>query len=341
MAAFRPVGFAVLGMGRFAQCAILPAFRHSRKARLVAVISGDKSKAARLAKEFGASATYSYEELPLCFENPQVEAVYIATNNSSHARYAIEAAKAGRHVLCEKPMANTVEECRDMLQASRNSAVQMMIAYRKYFDPACHELKRLISAGKLGQLKCIHSGFGFLPRRKARGWRLDGKSNGGGPLADLGVYVVSTVRYLLEKEPVEVDAHIWTTDSKRFSRVEENIAFRLSFPGGVVLQATASFGAAHSSFMHVHGAKGWVVWNPAFEWDKERRLFGKIGTQVFERKFRRIEELARELDAFATSVRRQHAPEPSALQGLRDVAILTAINRAARERRPIPIKLPN
>jgi predicted dehydrogenase len=237
-------------------------------------------------------------------------------------------------------MANSVDECSQMLKACRASCVRLMVAYRKYFDPASRELKRLISSGKLGRLKYIHSAFGFQPQGKARNWRLDGKSEGGGPLADLGVYAVNTVRWLLGKEPLEAHAYQWTTDPETFSKVEENIAFRLNFPGGVVVQATASFGAAHSSFLQIHGEKGWAAWNPAFEWDKERRLFGKIGDRWFEKKFRRIDELALELDAFADSIRRQYEPEPSGVQGLRDVAILAAIDRSARDGRVVPIGLP-
>ncbi len=118
MAALKPVGYALIGLGRFAQRAILPGFMHSKKAKLVALVSGDTSKAKRLGKKFHAGAIYGYEELSACLSNPEVEAVYIATNNGSHAHYAVQAANAGRHVLCEKPMANTTEECRQMLEAS-------------------------------------------------------------------------------------------------------------------------------------------------------------------------------------------------------------------------------
>jgi predicted dehydrogenase len=110
MATFKPVGYAVIGLGGFAQNAILPGFGHSKKTKLVALVSGDRSKAQRLATKFHAGAFYTYEELPACFSNPQVEAVYIATPNGSHAHYAVQAANAAKHVLCEKPMANSVQE---------------------------------------------------------------------------------------------------------------------------------------------------------------------------------------------------------------------------------------
>jgi predicted dehydrogenase len=320
----------------------LPGFRHSKKAKLVALVSGDRSKAKRLATKFHAGAFYTYEELPACFSNPQVEAVYIATNNGSHAHYAVQAANAGEHVLCEKPMANSVEECRQMLAACRASGVRLMIAYRKYFEPASLELKKLVRSGRLGRLKYIHSAFGIVirGRGKAGAWHLDPKLAGGGALPDVGVYCVNTIRWLVGEEPLEVSAYQWTTDPETFSQVDENIAFRLNFPHGLVAQATSSFSAAQSSFLQVHGEKGWAALNPAYPWDEERCLFGKTGDRWFEKKFKIIDELSLELDAFADSIRRQREPEPNGVQGMRDVAVMEAIYQSAREGRTVPITMP-
>jgi predicted dehydrogenase len=342
MAAFKPVGYAVIGLGGFAQEAILPGFRHSKKAKLVALVSGDRSKAKRLATKFRAEAFYTYEELPACFSHPQVEAVYIATNNGSHAHYAVQAANAGKHVLCEKPMANSVEECRQMLEACRASGVRLMIGYRKYFEPASLELKKLIRSGRLGRLKYIHSAFGIVIRARGQvgGWHLDAKLAGGGSLPDVGVYCVNTIRWLVGTEPLEASAYQWTTDPETFSQVDENIAFRLNFPHGLVAQATSSFGAAQSSFLQVHGEKGWAALNPAYPWDEERCLFGKTGGRWFEKKFKIIDELALELDAFADSIRRQREPEPNGVEGMRDVAVMEAIYQSAREGRTVPIAMP-
>jgi predicted dehydrogenase len=342
MAAFKPVGYAVIGLGGFAQRAILPGFRHSKKARLVALVSGDRAKAKRLATKFGVENFYTYEELPACFSDPQVEAVYIATNNGSHAHYAVQAANASKHVLCEKPMANSVEECCQMLEACRASGVRLMIAYRKYFEPASLELKRLITSGKLGRLKYIHSAFGIALRARGQvgAWHLDPNLAGGGSLPDVGVYCVNTIRWLVGTEPLEASAYQWTTDPETFSQVDENIAFRLNFPNGLVAQATSSFKAAESSFLQVHGEKGWAALTPAFQWDLERCLFGQTGGRWFEKKFRVIDELALELDAFADSIRSQREPEPNGVQGMRDVAVMEAIYQSAGEGRTVPITMP-
>jgi predicted dehydrogenase len=342
MAVSKPVGYAVIGLGGFAQRAILPGFRHSKKAKLVALVSGDRSKAKRLATKFGAEVFYTYEELPACFSHPQVEAVYIATYNGSHAYYAVQAAHAGKHVLCEKPMANSVFECRQMVEACRASGVRLMIGYRKYFEPSSLELRALIRKGRLGRLKYIHSAFGIVIRARAeRGaWHLDPKLAGGGSLPDVGIYCVNTISWLLGEEPLAASAYQWTTDPETFSQVDENIAFRLDFPNGIVAQATSSFKAAESSFLQVHGEKGWAALNPAYQWDLERCLFGQIGGRWFEKRYKVIDELALELDALADSIRLQREPEPDGVQGMRDVAVMEAIYQSAREGRTVPITVP-
>ncbi|HLW80275.1 MAG TPA: Gfo/Idh/MocA family oxidoreductase [Terriglobia bacterium] len=335
-----PIGYAVVGLGSISQDAVLPAFRHSRNSKLVAVVSGDQRKARRLAAKFGARDAYTFDEYDLCLSRPAVQAVFIATPNGAHAPHAIRAAGAGKHVLCEKPMANTADECRRMIDAARDHGVRLMIAYRKYFDPASLALKKLVKQGKLGRLRIIHSAFTICLPPDAPPWHLDRRLAGGGSLMDVGVYTVNTVRWLTGQEPVEAEATEWTLDPARFREVEEHIAYRLKFPHGLVLQATASFGAAQAAFLHVHGERGWAALDPAFAYDEERRLFGKIGGRWFEQKFRVIDEFALELDHFSDCIRRRREPEPSGEQGLRDVAVMEAIYLAAREGHPVPIVLP-
>jgi predicted dehydrogenase len=236
-------------------------------------------------------------------------------------------------------MANTVDDCQQMIQACQANRVRLMIAYRKYFEPASRELKKLVRSGKLGKLKIIHSAFTIYlpPKGDVPRWHLDRRLAGGGSLVDVGVYCVNTVRWLTGKEPVEASAYQWSVDPARFSEVEENIAFRLNFPDGLVLQAASSFGAAQGSFLHVHGEKGWAALDPAYAYDEERRLFGKIGGRWFEKRFKILDEVALELDYFAQCIRRSREPEPSGIEGLRDVAVMQAVYRSAREGRPAAI----
>lgn len=342
MAVSKRVGYAVVGLGGIARRAVLPAFKNSKSARLVALVSGDRGKAKRLARKFGASAVYTYDEYDQCLQDPAIRAVYLASPNGCHAAQTLRAAAAGKHVLCEKPMANTVGDCRRMLEACSSHGVRLMIAYRKYFEPASLALKKLVTSGKLGKLRTIHSAFTiFIPPERKAGWRLDPVLAGGGALPDVGIYCINTVRWLTGLEPERAEAYSWITDAARFNEtVDQHMAFRLNFPGGLVLQATASYGAAQASFLHVHGEKGWAALDPAYTWDEERRLFGKAGGRWFEKKFPLADEFALELDALADCIAQRRDPEPNGIQGMRDVAVMQAIYQAARERREVAVAIP-
>jgi predicted dehydrogenase len=340
MASTKPVGFAVVGLGSISQVAILPAFAHSEKARLIAVVSGDKEKAGKLAQEFRVSQACSYDEYAECLKNPQVEVIYIATPPGMHEKFAVAAAKAGKHVISEKPLAATVQQARNMVKTCRRYKVQFMTAYRKYFEPSTLTLKNMISRGELGRIDLIHTLFAeFRPfGDNSPAWLFSRKLSGGGPLTDLGVYCVNTCRWLVDEDPVTATAHSWIRDQRRYKEVEEGIVFRLDFPSGLILQGTAAYSAVFSSFVHVHGEKGWAALSPAFAFEEERRLSGKIAGKWFEQTFSPIDEFALELDAFATCVRENCKPEPDGEQGLRDILIINAIYRAAKQRRTVRIK---
>ena len=215
-----------------------------------------------------------------------------------------------------------------------------MVAYRKYFDPASIALKKLATSGKLGRLVLMHSAFTFVLGKKGAAWHLDRKLSGGGALMDIGIYCINTARWIARRDPIEATGYMWSNDPQRFNEVEESISFRLNFPEGLVLEASASFGAAQSHFLTVHGDRGWAALNPAFAYDEDRRLFGKINGRWFEKIFKVTDEFALELDALAASIRARRDPEPDGIEGLRDMVIMQAIYRAARENRTVPINVP-
>lgn len=333
------VGYAVVGLGHIAEHAVLPAFRHAKKSRLVALVSGDAAKAKRLAKKFGASSHCTYDGLEESLRNPEIEAVFIATNNSTHLEFTRRAAAAGKHALCEKPLANTTEECRQMIDACRRANVKLMTAYRKYFEPSSVALKKLIDSKKLGRLKLIHSAFTFtLPAHQV--WHLKRELAGGGSLWDVGVYCVNAVRWLTGLEPVEAAAFSWSADPERFKEVDESIAFQLRFPDGLVVQASSSFAAAKASFLQIHAEKGWVAANPAFPYNEEKRLFGQIAGRWFGKVYGPSEEFHLELDHLSDCIRSNRDPGPDGVTGMRDVAVMEAIYEAARTGRPVPITIP-
>jgi predicted dehydrogenase len=333
------VGYAVVGLGHIAEKAVLPAFHHAKKSRLISLVSGDANKAQRLARKFHATQHCTYDTFDECLRSPEVEAVYIATNNSTHLEFTRRAAAAGKHVLCEKPLANSSEECLQMIEACRRANVKLMTAYRKYFEPSCVALKKLVASRKLGNLKLIHSAFTFnLPAHQA--WHLSRELAGGGSLWDVGIYCINAVRWLTGLEPVEAAGFLWNADPDRFKEVDESIAFQLNFPGGLYLQASSSFAAAKASFIQIHGEAGWAALDPAFPYAEEKRLFGQIGERWFGKVYGPSEEFHLELDHFAECIRTKRQPEPDGITGLRDVAIMEAIYEAAKSGHPVPISLP-
>jgi predicted dehydrogenase len=335
------VGYAVVGLGSISQVAVLPAFAHSKKARLVAVVSGDHKKAQKLAEQFKASQALSYEKFAECVGNPEVEAVYIATPPGEHEKYTVAAAQAGKHVLCEKPLAATVKQARNMVETCRRCKVQFMTAYRKYFEPGSVTLKNMISKGELGRIDVIHTLFSELRPfgDQSPSWLFSRKLCGGGPLTDLGVYCVNTCRWLVDEDPIAASGAVsWVRDRRRYKEVEEGISFRLDFRSGLVLQGTAAYSAAFSSFVHVHGEKGWAELAPAFAFEEERRINGKIAGRWFAKTFKPIDEFALELDYFSKCIREDRKPEPDGEQGLRDIIIIDAIYQAAKKGGTVKIK---
>lgn len=335
----KQVGYAVIGLGALSQTAILPAFANTKRSRLVALISGDEQKAKTLAQKFDVPHIFTYENFDRCFALPEVDAIYIATPPGDHERWALAAAGAGRHVLCEKPLAASVKQGRNMVDTCRKNAVLLMTAYRKYFDPATVRLKKMITNDDLGRIDVIHTLFTELRKfgDNSPNWLFSREMGGGGPLVDLGIYCVNTSRWLVDEDPISATSVIWVRDPRRYSEVEEGVSFRLDFSSGLVVQGTTSYSAGFSSFIHVHGEKGWIELAPAFAFEEERRMSGKITGRWFSKKYNPLDEFAMELDYFAERISENGSLEPDGEQGLRDLIIVEAIYRSAREGSPATI----
>jgi glucose-fructose oxidoreductase len=337
MPAARKLGFAVVGLGKIAEHAVLPGFLNCRRAKLVAVVSRDAKKAKRFARNFKAPFHYSTEDFASCLKNPEISAVYIATPPGTHAEFACMAAAAGKHVLCEKPLAATTAQSLEIVEACRKYNVRLMNAYRKYFEPSTVYLKRLIEADVLGRIDMIHTSFSerFRPRI-SQPWLIDPKLSGGGPLADLGIYCVNSGRWLAGEDPVQVTAQSWRDPGT--GKVEQGITFQMTCPSGLVIQGSSTFRPAISSFIYVQGTKGWAMLAPAFTFDEERELTVKVGGRMKTTSFPVMDEFALEIDAFAAAVLDNQPIEPDGVQGHRDMIILAAIYQAAKSQRPVAVK---
>ena len=243
-------------------------------------------KARRLAALHGAA--YTYDTLEECLANSQVEAVYIATPPSAHLRQVEAVALAGRHVLCEKPLAMTATEAAEMVTTCARQSVLLMTAYRKCFEPSFVFIRDLILGGRIGALKILHASFSerhALPQTTPP-WILDRRIAGGGPLMDLGIYCVHAARWLAGEVPSCVSAFQWTHDRSLFREIEEGIAFSMQFPSGLVAQASTCYSAALNSMLYLEGTRGSVSLTPAFPYEHERVLNARLGDELLHKTFR-------------------------------------------------------
>ena len=261
-AASRAIRYAVVGLGHIAQAAVLPAFGHARRnSRLTALVSDDSTKQTKLSKKYRVESTFSYEEYDSCLE--QVDAVYIALPNSMHAEYTIRAAEAGVHVLCEKPMAVTVEECRRMVDACDRNGVKLMIAYRLHFEEINLKAVDLVRSGRIGDPKFFNSSFSMTVRKGDIRTRPE---TGGGTLYDIGVYCINAARYLFRSEPTEVMAISVNSGASRTREIDESTGAVMKFAGDRVAAFITSFNAADVASYRVVGTKGQLHVDPAYEY---------------------------------------------------------------------------
>src|SRR5688572_30926736 len=262
-----PVRYAVVGLGHIAQVAVLPAFAHAkRNSRLVALVSDDRIKRQELSRRYRVEATFGYDDYDACLQ--QVDAVYIALPNSMHAEYTIRAAEAGVHVLCEKPMAVTADECERMIDACREHRVKLMIAYRLHFEAINLKAIDLVRRGRIGEPKFFNSSFAMRVRE---GDIRTKKSMGGGSLYDIGVYCINAARYLFRGEPVEVAAISVNSGVKKLAEIDESTAAILNFDDGRVASFVTSFNATDVAEYRVVGTKGQIHVDPAYEYAEDRK----------------------------------------------------------------------
>jgi predicted dehydrogenase len=332
----RRVRYAVVGLGHIAQVAVLPAFAHARgNSQLVALVSDDAQKLKVLGRRYRVDQLFSYREYGECLRSGSIDAVYIALPNHLHAEYSIGAARAGIHVLCEKPMAVTEKDCQAMIRATARAGVKLMIAYRLHFEEANMTAVRIVRSGKLGDPRFFTSSFSMQVRPD--NIRTD-KEKGGGTLYDIGVYCINAARYLFGAEPTDVFAFSGASkDDERFKEIDETTAALLRFPGGRLAEFTSSFGAADVSSYRMVGTKGDVRLEQAYEYVYPIDLHVTVKGKTRKQTFRKRDQFAPELEYFSNCILSNRTPEPSGMEGLADVRIVQALYRSAQRGRPVKI----
>ncbi|HEY9762399.1 MAG TPA: Gfo/Idh/MocA family oxidoreductase [Trichocoleus sp.] len=334
----RKIRYAVVGLGWFAQDAALPAFANAENSELVALVSDDPVKLKELGEHYGVQHTYSYDQYEDCLTSGEVDAVYIALPNHLHCEYTVRAANQSIHVLCEKPMAMTPEECEQMIRACDINGVKLMIAYREHLEPANMEAVEIVQSGQLGEPRFFNSIFS--QQVEAGNIRLR-QATGGGTIDDIGIYCINAARYLFQDEPIEVFATAASNGESRFTEVEEMASAILRFPNERLASFTVSFGSASTSVYQVVGTQGDLRLDPAYAVQGEIKHYLTVDGETQERTFEDHDQLAAEFIYFSDCILQDKDPEPSGKEGLIDVQIIRALYQSIQEGRPIQLDLDN
>lgn len=331
----RRLGVALLGLGRYSTNELGPALRQTKRCYLAGVITGHPEKGEKWAADYSLSkkSIYNYGNLERIADNPEIDIVYVVTPPALHPDFAIRVAKAGKHVISEKPMATSVADCDRMIAACKTAKVKLAIGYRLHYDLYHKELMRLAREQDFGPFMKMTGDRGFVFGERA--WRIDKKLAGGGPMMDLGIYIVHGACMAANgAAPVSVTAHEEPkTKPELFNDVEETIRWTMDFAGGAKLDAVTSFNHSADQF-RAEGTKGWI--------DFKQHAFTYRGivceTSGGPLNYPAINQQAAHMDDFADCILTgRDTPVPGEL-GRRDIQIITAIYEAARTGKPVRVK---
>lgn len=335
MSQSRQLGVALLGIGEYSMAELAPALKYTNHCKLAAVISDKPEKLKEAQKQFGLNerCCYTYDNFDEIKDNAEIDIVYVVLPNELHDDYVIRSARAGKHVICEKPLANSVEDCQRLIDACREAGVKLSMGYRLHFDPYNLEMMRLGQGRIYGAINRIIAKNSMKVGEKDQ-WRLDGKLAGGGPLMNNGVYCIQGALYTLGELPVAVTAQFHEkTDAKKFAEVEEGISWMMEFASGAAAHCETSY-SKDENILRAEAEKGWFELSPAYEY---RELAGRSSEGPMQ--FAEVNQQAAQMDDFAICIRKNLESRVPGEMGLRDLQIIEAIYESARSGRRVELHL--
>ena len=332
------VGFAIVGLGGYALNQMMPRFKDAKRAHIAAIVSGSPEKLQRVGDAYGipANARYSYEDYAKLASDKRVDAVYIVLPTGLHADWAIRAFAAGKHVLCEKPMALSSADCERMIAAGKRANRKLMIAYRSHFEPYNLEAMRLMKEKAAGDIRLLRTeqSYRMGPTSPAENWRTSRALAGGGPLEDYGIYGLQSALYLTGEMPESISATTFRpTGDPRFAEIFAHVSSQWRFPSGAVAQLVSSYDSAGINFAEVRGTTGVLSMNPATSYAGQKMQLngreltpGDPGVQFVG-----------QIDHFANAVRDGTPILTPGEMGLRDLRLIEAIYESARTGRTVKL----
>ena len=327
------LGIALLGLGGYAGGQLAPALHSTEQCYLAGIVTGTPSKISTWQNKysFPDKNVYNYENFDKIKDNTDIDIVYVVTPNALHRDFVIRAAQAGKHVICEKPMALSVADCDAMIAACKKAGKLLSIGYRLHFEPYNLEMVRLGTKKIYGDVKKVSAGFGF-PIGDPTQWRLKKALSGGGPLQDVGIYCVQGICYTTGLEPIAVTAQEGPkTNPDKFKEVEQSLSWQFEMPGGIIAEARSSYGDG-INFLKAEADKG------TFELTSAYNYSGQSGySPEGAMNFPKIVQQAKQMDAFALSIKNNQPSIVPGEMGRRDVRIIAAIYEAMSTGKKITI----
>lgn len=326
---------AIMGLGGYGT-RVAEAMVACRKAKLTGVISGTPSKIKAWQAKYNIPEKncYNYDNFDAIRNNPDIDAVYVITPNALHHDQAIRVAKAGKHVICEKPMALNAKEGQEMVDACKQNNVKLLVGYRMHFEPKTLEVVRMRKEGELGKILFFQGLSGFRIGDPTQ-WRLNKTLAGGGSLMDIGIYSINGARYMIGEEPVWVTAQETKTDPVKFKEgVDETIQFQLGFPSGAVASCLSTYSMSNLDRFFLNGTNGFAELQPSTGYGpiKGRTHKGELTQPHITHQTLQMEEMAGIL-----LEGKQPIVPVDGEEGLRDLKIIDAIYAACKSGQKISL----
>ncbi len=318
------LGIALVGLGNYSENHLAPALLETEFCHLAGVVTGTPSKEKKWADKYGLAAThiYNYKNFDDLADNEDIDIVYVVLPNAMHAEFSIRAAQAGKHVICEKPMAISVAECQAIIDACDQANVKLQIGYRLLYEPNTIQVYDYAHNQKMGAIRSIESSNAFYASDNSTNWRFDDALSGGGPLMDMGVYNVHGVRNTMNAEPVAVTAQSYNV-RERFKTIEETIYWQMEFASGLIANCMTSYSARTSNLI-IHADQGKFGLEPAYGYGPIQSFAKGENISADHTNHQAVQ-----MDAFARHILDDTDVIASGQQGLLDMKVIEAIYKAA------------
>ncbi|MDF9796152.1 glucose-fructose oxidoreductase [Catalinimonas alkaloidigena] len=317
----RKLGVALVGLGNYSTGQLAPALQETKNCYLSGVVTGTPAKEKVWAEKYNLPEKniYNYENFDNIADNEDIDIIYVVLPNAMHAEYTVRAAQAGKHVICEKPMAITSEECQQMINACERANVKLSIGYRLHFEPHNQEIMRLGQNNVMGNIMFIDCGAGYLMGDNWDQWRLKKELAGTGALGNMGVYAIQGVIYTVGENPLYVRAQEFKTKPEKFKEVDETVTFQFEFPGGTVANLQTSHNA-RTNRLYASCESGWFELDPFSPYGGIKGSSSN-GPIVYPQ----VNQQALQMDDFADCILNDRKTPVPGEMGKRDVQIIEAI----------------